>query len=94
MDLTDALCAQTDPDLFFPESGHTIQASVAKRVCIECPLTEACLDFALAVPSVEDYGVWGATMQKERDLFRKNPQAKRQFLINLNIKKRELEDGK
>ena len=93
MDVADALCAQTDPNLFFPESGHTIQASQAKRVCIECPLTKECLDFALAVPSIEDYGVWGATMQKERDLFRKNPQAKREFLIKIEKMKKELNNG-
>lgn len=94
MDVDDALCAQTDPNLFFPEPGHTTQASAAKRICVACPITVECLELALAIPRVEDYGVWGATAQKERDVFRMNPKAKREFLINLDIKKKELKNGK
>ena len=31
-----ALCAETDPELFFPDKGH---ARGAKRVCRACPVT-------------------------------------------------------
>ena len=46
----DALCAQVDPELFFPEKGEL--ASSAKRICgsadkPNCPVREQCLDFAL-----------------------------------------------
>ena len=94
MDVDDALCAQTDPDLFFPESGHTVQTSAARLICIECPLTKECLEYALSIPSIEDYGVWGATTQKDRDLFRKSPRAKREFIISIDNLKKELTDGK
>jgi hypothetical protein len=37
----DALCAQVDPDLFFPERGQP--AADAKLVCAACPVRAACL---------------------------------------------------
>ena len=58
----DALCAQTDPDLFFPEKGGEIRK--AKRVCNACPVTAECLAYALA--NDERYGVWGGTGAVER----------------------------
>ena len=40
-----ALCAQTDPELFFPEKGGSTRA--AKRVCTGCPVRAQCLEHAL-----------------------------------------------
>ena len=36
-----ALCAQVDPELFFPEKGGT--SAPAKAVCAACPVTALCL---------------------------------------------------
>lgn len=67
-----ALCRDTDPDLFFPV-GTTGQALVqidhAKRVCAECPVTSACLDFALATN--QDSGIWGGLSEEERRVIRR-----------------------
>lgn len=43
-----ALCAQTDPDIFFPEEGHT--PHMALKVCQRCPLQTRldCLEDAVA----------------------------------------------
>ena len=38
-----ALCAQTDPDLFFPGKGEEAQAARALAVCGRCEVTELCL---------------------------------------------------
>jgi len=57
-----ALCAQTDPELFFPDMGGSTRN--AKRVCADCPVREACLADALARD--ERYGIWGGLSVKER----------------------------
>ena len=64
-----AICAQTDPELFFPaadERAATGKArrAVAKRLCGVCPLRRGCLSWAL--DSGEDYGIWGGYSENER----------------------------
>lgn len=57
-----ALCAQTDPEAFFPAKGGTTRP--AKRICQGCQVRAECLAYALA----EDirYGVWGGLSPNER----------------------------
>ena len=62
----EALCAQTDPDLFFPEGGERNPA--AKAVCGRCAVREQCLAFAL--DNREVYGIWGGLSADERKRFR------------------------
>lgn len=57
-----AVCAQTDPDRFFPEKNES--AEPAKRVCRTCPVAGECLEFALA--NREPFGVWGSLSTTER----------------------------
>jgi WhiB family redox-sensing transcriptional regulator len=57
----DALCAQTDPEEFFPEKGGRSRVAIA--ICVECPVRRACLDYGL---SHNEYGVWGGTSETER----------------------------
>lgn len=57
----DGLCAQVDPELFFPPVGS--RATEAKAVCAACPAQVACLRWAMANP-VE--GVWGGTSTNDR----------------------------
>ena len=40
-----ALCAQTDPEAFFPEKGGSTRE--AKRVCRGCDVRAECLEYAL-----------------------------------------------
>ena len=40
-----ALCAQTDPEAFFPEKGGSTRE--AKRVCRGCEVRAECLEYAL-----------------------------------------------
>jgi len=62
-----ALCAEIDPELFYPEPGHSPAA--AKRICAGCDVRVQCLEFAL---TVEDcHGVWGGTTPRERSRLRR-----------------------
>ena len=57
-----ALCAQTDPEAFFPEKGGSTRE--AKRVCSRCEVRGDCLSFALAHD--ERFGIWGGLSERER----------------------------
>ncbi|GEL48050.1 hypothetical protein CHO01_31660 [Cellulomonas hominis] len=57
-----ALCAQVDPDLFFPDKGGP--TSEAKRVCRRCEVRVECLYWALEAG--ERFGVWGGMSERER----------------------------
>ena len=46
-----ALCAQTDPEAFFPEKGG-------------CEVKAECLEYALA--NDERFGIWGGLSERER----------------------------
>lgn len=58
----DALCAQVDPELWFPEKGG--DASPAKRICRKCPVRKQCLEEALATG--ERHGIFGGLSERER----------------------------
>jgi WhiB family redox-sensing transcriptional regulator len=57
-----ALCAQTDPEAFFPEKGGSTRE--AKRVCRSCEVRSDCLDYALE--NDERFGIWGGLSERER----------------------------
>ncbi|MDS2174030.1 WhiB family transcriptional regulator [Nesterenkonia sp. CL21] len=63
----DALCAQTDPEAFFPEKGGSTRD--AKKVCAACHVKQECLDYALA--NDERFGIWGGLSERERRKLRK-----------------------
>src|SRR5271165_2328567 len=57
-----ALCAQTDPEAFFPEKGGSTRE--AKKICLGCEVRAECLDYALAHD--ERFGIWGGLSERER----------------------------
>lgn len=57
-----ALCAQTDPEAFFPEKGGSTRE--AKKVCTGCEVRAECLEYALA--NDERFGIWGGLSERER----------------------------
>ncbi|MFF3643431.1 WhiB family transcriptional regulator [Streptomyces sp. NPDC002564] len=63
----DALCAQTDPELWFPEIGQSSRA--AKQICATCPVRANCLDYALARTHLT--GIWGGLSERERWMLRR-----------------------
>jgi WhiB family redox-sensing transcriptional regulator len=59
---TDSLCAQTDPEAFFPEKGGSTRD--AKKICTSCEVKTECLEYALA--NDERFGIWGGLSERER----------------------------
>jgi len=57
-----ALCAQTDPESFFPEKGGSTRE--AKKICTGCEVKAQCLEYALA--NDERFGIWGGLSEQER----------------------------
>jgi WhiB family redox-sensing transcriptional regulator len=58
-----AVCAQTDPEIFFPKKGDS--ARDAKLVCqSSCPVRAECLAYALE--NDERFGIWGGYSERER----------------------------
>lgn len=64
---SDALCAQTDPEAFFPEKGGSTRD--AKRICEGCEVQSECLDYALE--NDERFGIWGGLSERERRRLRR-----------------------
>jgi WhiB family redox-sensing transcriptional regulator len=62
-----ALCAQTDPEAFFPEKGGSTRE--AKRICSGCEVKAECLEYALAHD--ERFGIWGGLSERERRKLKK-----------------------
>jgi WhiB family redox-sensing transcriptional regulator len=65
-----AICAQTDPEAFFPDRSGSL--AIAKTICNgnpargrpPCPVLTQCLEYALAAH--EKYGIWGGMSPRER----------------------------
>ena len=75
-----AICRDTDPDLFFP-IGTTGQALVqidrAKEVCEVCPVKTECLDYALETN--QDSGIWGGLDEEQRRNIRRQAAARQRL---------------
>ena len=63
-----ALCAQTDPEAFFPEKGGSTRE--AKKVCLTCDVRGECLEYALG--NDERFGIWGGLSERERRRLKKS----------------------
>lgn len=74
------LCATVDKDWFFPDEHEdsvevmTLKTMNAKAICMACPLTKSCLEYALKTPSLE--GIWGGKTKTERRLLRRRLRAR------------------
>jgi len=77
-----ALCAQTDPELFFPPDqmmdrymhpgGRGIRKDLvdaARKICRECPVQAECLEYALRYDNL--HGIWGGTTPNQRTRLRR-----------------------
>ena len=62
-----ALCAQTDPEAFFPEKGGSTRE--AKKICLTCEVRVECLEYALEHD--ERFGIWGGLSERERRRLRR-----------------------
>ena len=57
-----ALCAEVDPELFFPDKGGSTKE--AKSICARCDVRVECLEFALE--NNERFGIYGGLSERER----------------------------
>ncbi len=57
-----ALCAETDPDIFFPEKGGS--TTPATSVCSQCLVQAECLEYALSHDI--RHGIWGGMSDNDR----------------------------
>lgn len=64
--MADALCAQTDPEAFFPDKGGS--TFDAKQICTACDVRAECLAYALQHD--ERFGVWGGLSERQRHRLR------------------------
>lgn len=70
--MDEALCAQSDPEAWFPEKGD--RPAAAKRVCADCPVRAECLEYA--IEHDERFGVWGGRTERERRELRRERKAR------------------
>lgn len=66
--MSEALCAETAPELFFPEAGAS--SAAAKKLCGACDVRERCLEYALT-HNLQD-GIYGGKSPKERARLRRS----------------------
>lgn len=66
--MDDALCAQTDPELWFPEAGRTYRD--AKKICAACPVQRQCIEQAQlterGLSHPYRHGAWGGLTPRPR----------------------------
>ena len=61
LDLTQAVCANADSEIFFSEDASEI--ALAKSICGECPIATKCAEWAA---KNAEYGVFGGLTPEER----------------------------
>ena len=61
-----ALCAEVDPEIFFPEKGGSTRE--AKAVCRACEVRPECLEFIMQPENadVARFGIWAGMSERER----------------------------
>ena len=59
-------CIGVSTATFFPEREHpdALDVALAKTVCMSCPVSDNCLDFA--IETMQNDGVWGGKTEEER----------------------------
>ncbi len=59
-----AACRGLDVEVFYPVTEDEADAVEGKAICAECPVRQACLEYALA--NREREGIWGGATERER----------------------------
>ncbi len=65
----DAACRNLAIDQFFPSEEDEEGINAAKAICDDCPVADACLQYALVTNQTE--GVWGGLDANERRRMRR-----------------------
>lgn len=59
-----ALCAEVDPELFFPGKGESDTAADARKICNRCDIRAKCLAYALEERITD--GIFGGLSPRQR----------------------------
>lgn len=70
-----ALCAQADPEAWWPETGGSTRE--AKRICQRCKVRTECLEYALSIAPAPG-GIWAGLTVKERNKIKRQRRNARQ----------------
>ncbi|ALF01425.1 WhiB family transcription factor [Mycobacterium phage LilPharaoh] len=68
-----ALCAQVDPEIFFPDWG--VNPREAKRICARCPVIDECYVHVMSFDHDQE-GVWAGLTKRERRKIKKGTKAR------------------
>lgn len=72
MIIENAACAGLEVDVFYRHEDQrgrakSESAKIAREICAECPVRQACLDYAMRVENGwSRYGIWGGLTALER----------------------------
>lgn len=67
-----ALCAEMDPEIFFPE--ETVNPYAAKKACGVCEVRDECLEYTLSLDE-DPEGIWAGLNQRSRRAIRRQREA-------------------
>lgn len=59
-----ALCAEVDGDLWYPDANNGLNGREAKAICGECEVRTECLEYAMR--NGEQDGIWGGLSPQQR----------------------------
>jgi len=62
--MSEGVCTQVHPDIFFAEPTNLAATGLAKKACGMCPVVDKCLQYALE--NREQHGIWGGLTVGER----------------------------
>lgn len=84
----EALCKDTDPDIFFPEgvggrrvngqprrNQDALEQEVVNNWCRKCPVQAECMEYAINLRNFN--GVWGSTELQRRAIWRQRQKQKK-----------------
>ena len=81
-------CAEIDPNLFFAEYKGDKHGYLAKRICETCEVKDVCLEYAMNVLPVDDFGIWGGTSEVDRKVIR----AQRKGINTIDLAEAEIDE--
>lgn len=84
-----ALCAESDPEAFFPEKGGSTMP--AKAVCSRCDVQAECLAYALRTR--QSQGIWGGLAVRERAALLRGDSPQLRGVARTNRVQKMLDEG-
>lgn len=64
----DAACAETDPDMFFPDMGDWLTSKSALEICGTCPVVQQCKALGMQF----EHGIFGGMSARSRGIAKRS----------------------